>query len=73
MRAVTIEGAGHSPNVERPEETAEQIISFVGDAPLVAPEEPPGSGGGGNDQGGKGGKKDDESGKGGKRDGGGKG
>jgi len=73
VRAVTIEGAGHSPNVERPEETAEQIISFVGDAPLVAPEEPPGSGGGGNDQGGKGGKKDDESGKGGKRDGGGKG
>lgn len=51
VRAVTIEDAGHSPNVEQPQEVADQILSFVG----VAPPEPIGPGGGGAGGGGGGG------------------
>lgn len=50
LRAVTIEDAGHSPNVEQPQEVADQILAFVGDAPLVEPEEPPSPSGGGTDR-----------------------
>lgn len=51
-RTVTIEDAGHAPNVEQPQEVADQILGFVGSAPLE-PAEPrggrkhPGGGGGG--------------------------
>jgi pimeloyl-ACP methyl ester carboxylesterase len=38
-----IDGAGHSPNVEAPDETAKLILDFAGVAPPVAPE----AGGGG--------------------------
>jgi hypothetical protein len=31
-RTATIDGAGHSPNVERPEETARLILEFTADA-----------------------------------------
>ena len=51
-RLVPIDDAGHSPNVEQPQETADQILSFVGNAPLVTPpEEGDGGNGGGNDKG----------------------
>ena len=55
-RLVPIEDVGHSPNVEAPEETAEEILSFVGNAPPVAEPEPPASpsGGGKPDEGGGG-------------------
>jgi pimeloyl-ACP methyl ester carboxylesterase len=55
-----IDGAGHSPNVEAPEETAKLILDFAGVAPPVAPE----AGGG---KGGQGGKKAKGGGKGGKK------
>lgn len=47
VRLVPIEGAGHSPNVEKPEETADEILSFVGNAPAppVKPPEKPEKGG----------------------------
>jgi pimeloyl-ACP methyl ester carboxylesterase len=32
VREATVEGAGHSPNVERPEETARLILEFAADA-----------------------------------------
>lgn len=38
VRAVTIEDAGHSPNVEQPQETADQILNFIGTAPPATPE-----------------------------------
>jgi pimeloyl-ACP methyl ester carboxylesterase len=48
-RGATVEEAGHSPNVEQPEETAELVLEFAadaGDEVLPAPE-PKGSGAGG--------------------------
>lgn len=50
-RLVTIDDAGHSPNVEQPQETADQILDFIGVAP-PAPPQPPGNGGGGGKPGG---------------------
>jgi pimeloyl-ACP methyl ester carboxylesterase len=43
VRTATIEGAGHSPNVEKPEETARLILEFAAeasDAGLSPPESP---------------------------------
>lgn len=57
-RLVPIDGAGHSPNVEEPQETADQILSFVGNAPLVTPPEGGGDGGGGQSDGSGGGQND---------------
>ncbi len=57
-RMVTIDGAGHSPNVEQPEQTADQILGFIGVTPVPPPRPPnPGSGGGqgGGDKQGEGG------------------
>ena len=51
-RTATVEEAGHSPNVEQPEETAELILEFAadaGDEVLPAPEAK-GGGGGDNEQ-----------------------
>lgn len=54
VRQVTIEDAGHSPNVEQPQEVADQVLSFVGSAPVVVPPELATPDGGGNDGSGKG-------------------
>ena len=46
-----IDGAGHSPNVEAPEETAKLILDFAGVAPPKLPPIPKGGGGKGKDGG----------------------
>lgn len=51
VRLVKIDDAGHSPNVEQPQQTAERILDFIGTAPLERP--PAGNGGGNGDGGGK--------------------
>jgi pimeloyl-ACP methyl ester carboxylesterase len=51
-RTATVEDAGHSPNVEQPEETAELILEFAadaGDEVLAAPEAEGGGAEGGGD------------------------
>ena len=51
-RIATVEDAGHSPNVEQPEETAELILEFAadaGDEVLPAPEAESGGAGGSGD------------------------
>lgn len=60
-RIVPIADAGHAPNVEQPEEVADQVLSFVGNAPIAPPPEPPQPGKGGNPD--KGGKPDDKPGR----------
>ena len=37
VRVETVEGAGHSPNVEKPRETAELIEAFAANAAPPAP------------------------------------
>jgi pimeloyl-ACP methyl ester carboxylesterase len=53
-RTETLAEVGHSPNVERPEETAVLIERFAAEA-AVAPDEAPSGGGGGGSGGGAGG------------------
>lgn len=69
-RTVTIDGSGHSPNIEKPEETAEEILPFAAageeftapepqpdpqqPAPKPKPEPKPAQGGGGDKPGGGG-------------------
>ena len=63
-----IDGVGHSPNVEAPDETAKLILDFAGVAPPLAPGAAGASDekkGGGKDNGGEGGKKNAGAGKGG--------
>jgi pimeloyl-ACP methyl ester carboxylesterase len=53
VRTATIEGAGHSPHVEKPEETAPLILEFAADAgdEVLAPApEPPDGGGNAEDK-----------------------
>jgi pimeloyl-ACP methyl ester carboxylesterase len=60
VRVATVEGAGHSPNVEKPEQTARLILEFAAeasDAALSPPE------GGGREHEGRGGKKTGNNGK----------
>jgi len=58
-RLVTIDDAGHSPNVEQPQQTADQILDFIGVTPPLRPPQPApnggGEGGGGPNGGGEGG------------------
>lgn len=54
-RLVTIDDAGHSPNVEQPEQTADQILDFIGITPPLPPPRPPNPGSGGGQGGGDGG------------------